>query len=242
MNDQSTLHFYASTSEVCGYLPDRQAISAFADPNIDMDMDTYSELVQFGFRRSGGYLYRPHCPNCRECISIRIPVHQYQFSRNDKRTIRKNNDLKMTLLPGKFKQEHFDLYYRYINSRHIGGSMENPTPSDYKRFLICDWSDTNFIEFRQHEKLIAVAVTDSLSTGYSAVYTFFDPDEKQRSLGHFAILKQIQLSIDHALPYLYLGYWIKGCDKMKYKARYKPSEGFINDMWIKLDSTDNLTV
>ena len=112
--------------------------------------------------------------------------------------------------------------------------MENPTRSDFHRFLICDWTDTTFIEFRQGKKLLAVAVTDSTSTGHSAVYTFFDPDERDRSLGHYAILKQIELTIEHTLPYLYLGYWIKDCDKMKYKARYKPSEGFINDVWTEL--------
>jgi len=102
MNDQTKLHFFASTPEVCGYLPDRQSISAFANPHTDMDVETYNELIQFGFRRSGGYLYRPHCPDCEECISIRIPVRQYSLSRNDKRTIRKNNDLTIHQLDGKF--------------------------------------------------------------------------------------------------------------------------------------------
>lgn len=236
MNDQTTLHFYASTPEACSYLPGQQSISAFANPHIDMDVKTYDELIQFGFRRSGGYLYRPHCPDCKECVSIRIPVAQYQFSRNDKRTLRKNKDLVIQQQNGKFVEEHFDLYQRYINSRHIGGSMENPSRADYHRFLICDWTDTSFIEFRLDKKLLAVSVTDSVSTGHSAVYTFFDPDLTQRSLGHYAILKQIELTKENALPYLYLGYWIKGCDKMSYKDRYKPSEGFINDMWIELNS------
>ena len=93
MNDQTTLHFYASTPETCSYLPDRQSISAFANPHIDMDVETYNELIQFGFRRSGGYLYRPHCPDCQECISIRVPVSEFKFSRNDKRTLRKNEDI-----------------------------------------------------------------------------------------------------------------------------------------------------
>jgi len=234
MNDQTTLHFYASTPETCSYLPEQQSISAFANPHIDMDVATYNELIQFGFRRSGGYLYRPHCPDCQECISIRVPVREFAFSRNDKRSLRKNNDLVIQQLDGKFVEEHFELYKRYINSRHIGGSMENPTRSDYRRFLICDWTDTTFLEFRQGKKLLAVAVTDTTSSGHSAVYTFFDPSYQNRSLGHYAILKQIELTIENALPYLYLGYWIKDCDKMKYKSRYKPSEGFINDAWVEL--------
>lgn len=200
-----------------------------------MDEETYNELIQLGFRRSGGYLYRPHCPNCNECISMRLPVKRYRYSRNDKRTLKKNKDLCIKTIKGKFFEEHYELYRHYINNRHAGGSMENPSKSDYHRFLICDWANTEFIEFRQGKKLLAVAVTDIISTGQSAVYTFFDPEEKERSLGHYAILKQLELTGNQQLPYLYLGYWIKDCDKMSYKSRYKPAEGYINDMWVDLD-------
>jgi len=100
--------------------------------------------------------------------------------------------------------------------------------------LICDWAETTFIEFRNARKLLGVAVTDITSTGKSAVYTFFDPTEAQRSLGHFSILTQIQLTLESALPYLYLGYLIEDCQKMNYKKRYKPAEGFINDVWVDL--------
>ena len=234
MNDQTRLHFYASSPENCGYLPGRKSISAFANPYMDMDVETYDNLIQYGFRRSGAYLYRPHCPDCNECVSIRLPVKEYHFSRSDRRTLRRNKDLDINLVGGRYEEEHFELYRQYINSRHSGGSMENPSRSDYHRFLICDWTDSTFIEFRLGKRLLAVAVTDVTKTGYSAVYTFFDPNETQRSLGHFAILKQIELSVNEELPYLYLGYLIKDCDKMNYKARYKPAQGFIDNRWVDL--------
>ena len=131
----------------------------------------------------------------------------------------------------KFRQQHFDLYKRYIASRHGDGSMANPTKADYHRFLICDWTETEFIEFRLGKILIAIAVCDITDSGLSAVYTFFDPDYHDRSLGHFAILSQIEESKSRGLDYLYLGYWIKDCNKMSYKKRYKPLEGFIDDYW-----------
>ena len=232
MNDHTKLIFFASIAEPCSYLDDRNSVSAFANPHIDMDMQTYNELIQHGFRRSGGYVYRPHCPSCHECVSVRVPLKKQKFTRNELRTIRRNSDLTVTFLKGKFREEHFELYKRYINSRHNDGSMANPSKADYHRFLICDWTDTMFIEFRLNKQLIAVAVSDVLSTGLSAVYTFFDPEYAARSLGHFAILSQINEAKSRDLYYLYLGYWIKDCDKMSYKRRYKPLEGFINDQWV----------
>ena len=199
-----------------------------------MDMRTYNTLVQHGFRRSGGYVYRPHCPSCQECISVRVPLKKQQFTRNEQRTIRRNADLSIHSSKGKFREEHFELYQRYINSRHHDGSMANPTRAEYHRFLICDWADTMFIEFRLGKVLIAVAVADITSSGLSAVYTFFAYGYESRSPGHFAILAQINEAKSRDLDYLYLGYWIKDCDKMSYKRRYKPLEGFIDDHWVAL--------
>ncbi|MFQ3187861.1 MAG: arginyl-tRNA--protein-N-Asp/Glu arginylyltransferase [Gammaproteobacteria bacterium] len=239
MNDQTKLNFFASTAEPCSYLDGRSSVSAFANPHVDMDMQTYSALIQHGFRRSGGYVYRPHCPNCKECISVRILVKQHSPSRNEKRILRLNSDIEISASTSKFRQRHFDLYKKYIASRHGDGSMANPTKADYHRFLICDWTETEFIEFRLGKNLVAIAVCDITDSGLSAVYTFFDPDYNDRSLGHFAILRQIEESKSRGLEYLYLGYWIKDCNKMSYKNRYKPLEGFIDDHWQDMTNIKN---
>ncbi len=235
MNAQTRINFYASSPEPCGYLAGRQSISAFANPYVDMDADTYNELIQFGFRRSGGYLYRPHCPDCTACVSLRVRVDDFRLSRNDRRNLKRNADIGLQTAPAKFFEEHYDLYRRYIDARHADGSMANPSRSDYHRFLICDWAETRFLELRQGRRLLGVAVTDVTETGLSAVYTFFDPMEQARSLGHYAILRQIEMARDQGYTYLYLGYWIDECDKMRYKARYRPAEIFVNDQWVELE-------
>jgi arginine-tRNA-protein transferase len=209
MNDQVKINFFASAPEPCSYLDDRKSVSAFANPHMDMDMKTYNELIQHGFRRSGGYIYRPHCPQCQECISVRVPVRKHRYSRNEQRAIKRNSDIRISIMPGRYRDEHFDLYRRYI--------------------------DTLFFEYRLNRILIAVAVCDITDSGLSAVYTFFDPDYADRSPGHFAILSQIDETQSRDLDYLYLGYWIRDCNKMSYKRRYKPLEAFINDQWVALD-------
>lgn len=231
MNDRTKINFFASAPEPCSYLDDKKSISAFANPYGDMQMETYNILIAHGFRRSGGYVYRPHCKDCRECISVRVPTKHYQFSKNEKRTLTKNNDIQLHLVKDKFSSEHFELYARYINSRHSDGSMSNPSKTDYHRFLICDWSDTQFIEYRLNHVLIGVAVTDLIEDGLSAVYTFFDPDYSSRSLGHYSVLQQIKIAKQRGLSYLYLGYWIANCQKMAYKKRYKPLEAYLDEQW-----------
>ena len=163
MNDQTKLNFFASTAEPCSYLDGRSSVSAFANPHVDMDMQTYSALIQHGFRRSGGYVYRPHCPNCKECISVRILVKQHSPSRNEKRILRLNSDIEISASSSKFRQKHFDLYIRYIASRHGDGSMAKQTKADYHRILICDWNEPEAIEL-SIVKTIAYAVVCVLTT------------------------------------------------------------------------------
>jgi arginyl-tRNA--protein-N-Asp/Glu arginylyltransferase len=228
------LRFYASHTQRCSYLPERESVSAFADPREAMSTHLYGMLAVHGFRRSGEYVYRPHCPSCRACIPARIPVARFRGNRNQRRNQRRNRDLTVLRRDDGFRREHFDLYYRYLDARHPEGEMANPTPEDYRRFLTSGWSDTHFVEFRLDNHLVAVTVIDRLPQGLSAVYTFFAPEHAARSLGRYAILWQIQEASRLKLPYVYLGYWIEGCRKMDYKFEYQPLEGLIDGVWREL--------
>ena len=234
MGEQNnTLQFFITTPHTCNYLEDREAISLFADPLFSKDTLLYSKLLENGFRRSGEHIYKPCCNQCSECISIRIPVHEFTMNRNQKRTWKKNQDLTVTELDAGFNEEHFALYKKYIATRHSNGGMDNPTNDNYQDFLWASWSETLLFEFRLDDQLIAVAAVDRLQQALSAVYTFFNPDYSNRSPGKYAILYLIKHAQLTGLKWLYLGYWIAACDKMKYKAEYQPAECFINNNWKK---------
>jgi arginine-tRNA-protein transferase len=81
-----------------------------------------------------------------------------------------------------------------------------------------------------------VAVADELNDGLSAIYTFFDTDEQSRALGVFAVLWLVGEAQAQNLEFLYLGYWIKQCQKMNYKMEYKPIELYVNNSWIGIDA------
>jgi len=109
--------------------------------------------------------------------------------------------------------------------------MANPLPEDYRNFLYSDWSDTFFLELRENGQLLAVAVCDQVESGLSAVYSYFEPDTPNRSLGTCCVLKMIEHTKLTGLENLYLGYLIHGSNKMKYKQFFQPLEVFINNQW-----------
>lgn len=224
-------NLYATPPHECSYLSDREATTVFVDPYIPIDSNLYHQLATRGFRRSGEYLYQPQCEACQACIAVRLPVHTFKPRRTQKRIWNKNQDLTTHAQPAVSNEEHFALYTRYLSARHEGAGMDNPTPTDYIEFLSSSWSKTFFYEFRLQQKLLAIAVLDTLEQGLSAVYTFFDPDYAQRSLGVHAILFEIQLAKKLGLDYVYLGYWIADCRKMAYKTEYQPLEYYINGEW-----------
>lgn len=144
-------------------------------------------------------------------------------------------DIEVVKQDTRFLDEHYALYKKYMKSRHAGGGMDDTTPKKYKGFLSCEWMTTRYVEFRLGKKLVGVAVTDYLPDGLSALYTFFDPEYKSRSLGTFAILWQIQVAQALNLQWLYLGYWIEECEKMSYKTRFHPYEILIDGRWVTFD-------
>ena len=242
MSRTPSLPLYLSAPQSCAYLPGRMSSSLFVDPDGPMDMALYGQLLRRGFRRSGSLVYRPHCEGCRQCLSVRIPVVQFQPRRRHRRILKLNRDVELIPCNARLQAEHFHLYQAYTASRHAGGNMADSTPADYMDFLSSRWSQTQFIELRERGELLGVAVTDQLADGLSAVYTFFEPDLPQRSLGTFAVLSQISLARQLGLPYLYLGYWVRDCRKMVYKADYRPVQVFSQENWVQFEQGERIEV
>lgn len=229
--NETRLALYATPPHECSYLPNRRAVTLFADPGAPKDGELYARLSAHGFRRSGEYLYRPRCPNCHACVPVRIPVADFRARRRQRRTRERNRDLEVRFQEARFDDEHFQLYRRYLDARHRGGGMDTPTPQSYLDFITSSWSDTRFLEFRLNGRLLAVGVVDCMREALSAVYSFFDPDQPRRSLGRLTVLEEIEQARRLGLRWLYLGYWIAGCRKMDYKDEYQPLEYFIQGRW-----------
>jgi len=236
----NTPPFYLSNEQPCDYLPNRQAQSLFAAPEAPLNVTLYSRLIAHGFRRSGSMVYRPHCSRCIACVPIRIPVHRFEASRIQRRTLRRNADLRIIAKPAEFDEEHYALYRRYLEARHPEGQMVHSSPDDYIHFLTSPWCTTVFYEFRLKGSLVALAVVDHLDHALSAVYTAFEPSMAARSLGAYAVLWQIRHAEKLSFRWLYLGFWIHSCRKMAYKNQFRPLEAYLNGHWRTFEKGENM--
>lgn len=228
---QIPIRVFMTRQHPCGYYPERLARNLVLDPSSPYLASAYASAIDHGFRRSGAQVYRPHCQSCDACMATRIDVAAFVPDRSQRRALARNTDLEMRLAPPVRTPENYELYSKYLASRHGDGPMAESDPDDFLSFLTSDWSRTVFMELRREGKLVAVAVTDLLPQGISAVYTFYDTSEPKRSLGTVCILRQIELAYRRQLPWLYLGYWLEGHPKMDYKCRYSAMQVLRDSQW-----------
>lgn len=231
MGENDNLRLFHTGEHACGYWPERVARDLVFDPHDARMPAFYAQALHWGFRRSGDIVYRPHCRGCRACVAVRIPVERFRPDRSQRRCLARNTGVEARVLPAGRDDERLALYRRYLASRHRGGGMDGHGAHEFDQFLVGSWANTRFLELREHGRLLAVAVTDIEPRAMSAVYTFYDPDHAARGLGTLAILRQIEWALREGRRHLYLGYWIAGHDKMDYKRRFRPLEGFDGRAW-----------
>ncbi|WP_129136227.1 arginyltransferase [Luteimonas sp. YGD11-2] len=225
------LRLFHTGTHACGYWPEREARDLVLDPRDARLPAFYGQALQWGFRRSGDIVYRPHCAGCRACVPVRIPLDRYRPDRSQRRCLARNGDVEARVRPASRDDERLALYRRYLQARHPGGGMDSHGAVEFDQFLLGRWADARFLELRAGGRLLAVAVTDLVEGALSAVYTFYEPDEAARGLGTLAILRQIEWARRDGRQHLYLGYWIDGHGKMDYKRRFRPLERFDGRGW-----------
>jgi len=231
--------FYLTSPAPCPYLPGRMERKVFTRLSGEVARTLNDALTHAGFRRSQNIAYKPSCESCQACISVRIVVDAFEATRSLARVAERNRDIVGEVVDPWATEEQFALLRRYLDARHQGGGMSEMSMFDYVAMVEDSAVETQLVEYRrqggeQAGELIAVALTDVLSDGVSMVYSYFDPAESSRSLGTYMVLDHIEQARSRGMPYVYLGYWIDGCQKMSYKARFAPLEARVGSGWAPL--------
>ncbi|WP_142846956.1 arginyltransferase [Telmatospirillum sp. J64-1] len=231
-------HFFFTTAPLpCPYIAgrlERKIVTELTGPDSEV---LHEALSRAGFRRSHSIAYTPACPGCNACVPVRIVVDEFTSKRSMRRLQKINGDLRASEVPARATSEQYRLFSRYQDSRHSGGDMALMGFYDYRSMVEDSPIDTVLIEFRDPQGvLIGCCLTDRMSDGLSAVYSFFEPTQPERSLGTYVILWLVQEAKRLGLPYVYLGYWIAESRKMAYKARFAPLEAFGPGGWRVIDA------
>lgn len=234
--------FFLTAPSPCPYIEGQFERKVFTHLVGEKASEMNDLLTQGGFRRSQNIAYRPACETCRACVSVRILANEFEPTRSMKRVIQHNGDLIGAVHDAEPSTEQYSLFRKYLDARHRRGGMSDMTVLDYAMMVEDTHVSTKIIEYRRrgpdsfitgkgHGELIAVALSDLMGDGYSMVYSYFDPELDERSLGTFMILDHIARARAAGLPHVYLGYWVNGSRKMSYKVRFTPQEHLGSKGW-----------
>jgi leucyl-tRNA---protein transferase len=236
------IRFYLTAAQPCPYLPGRRERKVFAALDGDDAAELNDNLTHAGFRRSQNIAYRPACDMCAACVSVRVPVERFEMTRRFRKVARRNAAVTARIVPPHATYEQFDLLKRYLADRHLGDGMSDMGPYDYAAMAEESSVRTHICEFRLGDapggQLVACALVDVLSDGLSLIYSFYEPDLAEQSLGTHVILSHIEQARRIGLPHVYLGYWIDGSRKMAYKTHFRPLEALGPTGWGELALPD----
>lgn len=228
--------FYVTAPQPCPYLNGRMERKLFTALQGDTAEMLNDSLSKQGFRRSQNVLYRPSCADCAACLSARIKVADFTPSRSQKRVQKRNAALTRRATAPWATEEQFDLFRRYLDTRHAEGGMADMDIFEFAAMIEETPIRSRLVEYMRPaedggELLTAVCLTDVLDDGLSMVYSFYDPALERQSLGTHIILDHIEIAREAGLPYVYLGYWVPGSEKMGYKARFSGLEIYRKGEW-----------
>ena len=230
--------FYVTAPQPCPYLEGQMERKLFTALQGDHAGAMNDSLSKQGFRRSQNVLYRPSCAECSACLSARIRVNDFRPRQSMRRILKRNTTLRREASSPWATEAQFDLFRRYLDSRHADGGMADMDVFEFAamveetpvRSRVIEYTAPSATEAGTRD-LVAVCLTDVLDDGLSLVYSFFDPAHARNSLGTYMILDHIELARSVNLPYVYLGYWVPGSPKMDYKARFNALEVYFKGEW-----------
>ena len=194
----------------------------------DLTADEYADRLLAGWRRFGHALFRPECPSCTACQSLRVDVANFRPGETQRRVWKQNADaVTLTVGPPELTDDKLALYdaFHAAQSDRVGWPHQEPKSADgYRESFVDNPIPTEEWCYWLDGKLVGVGYVDRLPVGLSLIYYFHAPAERRRSLGVFNVLAAINHAAAAGLPHVYLGYTVAGCRSLEYKAKYRPNE------------------
>ena len=213
----------------CSYLPHEVASLEYRIVQ-DIAGEEYEQLLARGYRRFGRQLFRPHCGDCEQCVSVRVLRDEFRPSASQRRVLRRNSHIRAVRERVYVTGAHVELYNRYHGymAEIRGWRPDKISRADYVDSFVSGGGDfARQWMFFEDERLVGVSLVDETPEAVSLVYAFHEPERRSESPGAFAILKQLEHAQAAGKRYAYPGYWIPNNQSMAYKSRYRPFERLV---------------
>jgi len=213
-----------SLEDKCSYLDDHKQTTHYKVIE-NCSAQSCQELIERGYRRFGKMYFRPICAECNECQSIKIDVENFIFSKSARRVLKKASHIKTYIQTPTLTQEHIKLFEKY--HLHMSDKKDwnysEITPEHYYNSFVNGHEEFGYeVLYFDEGELIAVDLIDVLNDGVSSIYFYYDPDYSHLSLGKYSLYNQIKFAKESKKKWIYLGYYVKECPSLSYKAEYKP--------------------
>jgi len=213
-----------SLDDKCSYIKDNDTTTHYKI--IENSSATHcQELIERGFRRFGKMYFRPICSDCSECQSLKIEVEKFVFSKSARRVLKKAVKFQTIIQTPTLTKAHLSLFEKYhAHMKTKKGWQHHETTAEhyYQSFVNGHYDFGYEILYFDEKKLIGVDLIDILEDGISSIYFYYDPDYMKYGLGKLSLLFQIKFAVSQKKDWIYLGYYVKECSSLSYKADYKP--------------------
>ena len=224
--------FFETKPIRCSYLKEKYEKRLVISLKPNDDNDIFHKLTSLGFRRNLDYMYLPICNHCSECISSRISVKNYKFSKSQKRNLKKNSRFRLEEMITSAEDVRYEVFQSYVNNRHKDSQMNKMTKLEFSNFICNTPVNTKVFDLgASSNNIIGSILLDQLFDGMSAVYSFYKPEYLKNGIGIYLILKAIEKVQMEKKKFLYLGYWVKNSKKMDYKIKFNNLQVLVDGNW-----------
>ena len=221
-----SLFTFTTPEHECSYLPEQTASLRYEVVGSATAAE-YQARLEAGWRRFGRSMFRHACPACSRCWSLRVPIGSFAPDRSQRRAWKANADVRLEIGDPEVTEEKLELFDRFHEYQSLvkdWPEQDAKEPEDYAKSFLDNPFPTEEWQYFVGERLVGVGYVDALPQGLSAIYFFYEPEERGRSLGTYNVLRILAGAATRQLPHVYLGYYVAGCRSLEYKARFRPTE------------------
>jgi arginyl-tRNA--protein-N-Asp/Glu arginylyltransferase len=195
---------FRAPPDPCTYLPAETA-SLQVRVLHELEPEPYDEWLRRGWRRHGVHFFRPACPNCIRCQSLRIDPATFRPSKSQRRIWRKNAKIRVEIARPRVSHEHMRLYDAYHQDMHLrrGWRPHSTDAVDYWNSLLQGRFQFAW-EFRYYlaDSLVGIGLVDVTAHSSSSIYFYHDPRWPRHLLTALRAAVRPTANLGLSLPWL----------------------------------------